>query len=62
MAKLTTFLQARTTNCDMRGLVAIQAEKDRIRAAAEQAEAERKRQVLICRLAIHTSIQQNTNK
>eukprot|EP00026_Physarum_polycephalum_P010982 Phypoly_transcript_11171.p1 GENE.Phypoly_transcript_11171~~Phypoly_transcript_11171.p1 ORF type:complete len:380 (+),score=49.83 Phypoly_transcript_11171:45-1184(+) len=46
-AKLTQFLQSKTTNCDMRGLVAIQAEKDRLRIAAEQAEAERKRQEAI---------------
>lgn len=44
MAKMTTFLQAHN-NCDMRGIVAIQAEKDRLRVAAQQAEAERIRQV-----------------
>jgi len=47
MVKLTNFLQSHSTNCDMRGLVAIQAEKDRLRQAAEQAEAESRRQQAI---------------
>eukprot|EP00026_Physarum_polycephalum_P010338 Phypoly_transcript_10498.p1 GENE.Phypoly_transcript_10498~~Phypoly_transcript_10498.p1 ORF type:complete len:376 (+),score=60.16 Phypoly_transcript_10498:119-1246(+) len=43
---LSEFLR-NSTNCDMRGLVAIQAEKDRLREAQEKAEADMRKQMEI---------------